>query len=187
MDPTGPSQPPIQTSYNHPSNPLQQTPAERENATRQSPSNAPIIDRRPASDQSVPSTHANPPTSTSLGYGDTGPLKERSDIATDPETAAGRDPNLEGEQMRAAGEGDIAKAVTSEASHTFGEGQDVGGDLGRKAEEHKAMLHERGQKTPGEIEREEKEDWTGRKGEVDLEGALGGRGKGVVLQADDVR
>lgn len=184
MDPKEPSQPSIQTSYKQAGNPLEQTPAERE-AASQKDSSAPTVDRRSA-DEPIPSTHGHAPTSTSLGYGDTGPLKQRQ-IPTDAETAAGRDPNLEGEQMRAPGEGDIASAVAGQQNHTFGEGQDFGADIGRKADEHKAALHERGQKTAGEIEEEEKEDWTGKKGDVDLEGALGGRGKGVVLQAEDVR
>lgn len=183
MDPAAPSQPSKQTAYDQTGNPSEQTTAEREFATRHV-SNAPPVERRTA--ESIPSTHSNDPTSTSLGYGETGPLKERP-IASDGETVAGRDPNLEGEQMRAPGEGDVASAVTGTQTRTYGTGQDVGADIDKKTEEHKAALHAKGQKTPGEIEREEREDWTGKKGDVDLEGALGGRGKGVVLQADDVR
>lgn len=54
-----------------------------------------------------------------------------------------------------------------------------------KSRDHREALHAKGEKTGKEIEEEGKEDWTGRKGDVDVGEALGGRGTAVVLAADE--
>ncbi|KAL9111358.1 MAG: hypothetical protein Q9227_004235 [Pyrenula ochraceoflavens] len=212
MDPTAPSQPSQQTAYNQPANPSTQTDAEQHTAA--SRNNAPQIDRRQAHD--VPSRHGATATASSLGYGDTGALKEK-DLgesnalnAAEGDFAAGRDPNLEGEQMRAPGEGDVANTIRDPQKHTYATEGSLTNDMDRKEAEHRRKLHETGRLTAGEMGRtaeigtgsgrageigeevevggrDANEDWTGKKGNVDMESALGGRGKGVVLQAEDVR
>lgn len=72
--------------------------------------------------------------------------------------------NTEGEQMRAAGEGDIYKAQSEKTG--FGEQGDLVAGMDRKREEHDRIKEERWQQ--------------GGEGEVDVEAAVGGRGKGFV-------
>ena len=87
--------------------------------------------------------------------------------------------------MRAPGEGDVADAVKGTSRGSGGEEHSLTSNIDRKAAEHKAALHERGQRTGKEIEAEEKEDWTGKKNSVDLGEALGGRGIAVVTAAEN--
>jgi hypothetical protein len=73
--------------------------------------------------------------------------------------------------------------------------KDLASDLGRKADEHdkelrkrrdsEAEMKMREQRSPEEIEEEEKEDWTGKKADVDVGEALGGRKTKVVLAAEE--
>ena len=72
--------------------------------------------------------------------------------------------NTEGEQMAAAGDGDIA--VAQEKKHGFGEQGDLASGLDRKKEEQAHIKDAR--RTGG-----------GSKG-VDVQGAVGGGGKGFV-------
>jgi len=72
--------------------------------------------------------------------------------------------NTEGEQMRAAGEGDIASA--QDTKHGFGEQGDLASGLDRKKDEQAKIKEARGY---GE-----------ESGEVDVQGAIGGGGKGFV-------
>ncbi len=87
--------------------------------------------------------------------------------------------------MRAPGEGDVASAVEEKKFGGHGEEGELGGNMDEKARAHAAMLHERGERTGREIEEEGREDWTGKKGDVDVGEALGGRGTAVVLAAED--
>jgi hypothetical protein len=87
--------------------------------------------------------------------------------------------------MRAPGEGDVASAVTGKKFGGHGEEEGLTQNMEEKTEAHRDALHERGERTGAEIEEEGKEDWTGKKGEVDLGQALGGRGTAVVLAADE--
>ncbi len=74
--------------------------------------------------------------------------------------------NQEGEQMRAAGDGDIA--VAQEGKHGFGEQTSLTSDLDRKKAEQ------------AEIKDERRGGGGGGGGGVDVQGALGGRSKGFV-------
>jgi hypothetical protein len=181
MDLQGPSQPSQQTSYNQPSNPSSQTTSEK-SQTHGTFSADPPIDHRNLSD--VPSTHEADATPSSLGRGDTGPLIARGISASDAQNYSSV-PELEGEQMRAPGEGDVAAAVTEKKFGGHGEEQALTENMEEKSKAHKEALHEKGQRTGAEIEEEGKEDWTGKKGEVDVGEALRGRGTAVVLAAED--
>ena len=87
--------------------------------------------------------------------------------------------------MRAPGEGDVASAVTEKRFGGHGEEEGLMQNMDEKTKAHKEALHDRGERTGAEIEEEEKEDWTGKKGDVDVAEALGGRGTAVVLAAEE--
>ncbi len=87
--------------------------------------------------------------------------------------------------MRAPGEGDVASAVIGKKFGGHGEEDDLTENMEEKTKAHRDALHERGERTGAEIEEEGKEDWTGKKGAVDLGQALGKRGKAVVLAAEE--
>lgn len=72
--------------------------------------------------------------------------------------------DLEGEQMRAAGDGDIASA--QDTKHGFGEQQDLASDLDRKKAEQAEIKDSRGSGSGG--------------GRVDVQAAIGGGNKGFV-------
>lgn len=72
--------------------------------------------------------------------------------------------DLDGEQMRAPGEGDIASAQDSK--HGFGEQGDLASDLDRKKDEQATIKEARGSDQGG--------------GGVDVGAAIGGRDKGFV-------
>lgn len=72
--------------------------------------------------------------------------------------------NQEGEQMRAAGDGDIAAA--QHKKHGFGEQSDLASDLDRKKADQAKIKEDR--------------NMGGGSGRVDVEGAVGGGGKGFV-------
>ena len=74
--------------------------------------------------------------------------------------------NQEGEQMRAAGDGDIA--VAQEGKHGFGEQKSLTSDLDRKKAEQ------------AEIKDDRRDGGGGGGGGVDVQGALGGGNKGFV-------
>ena len=72
MDPTGPSQPPLNTAYDHPGNPATQSKGEKQSSNSTSASiqrSDPTIDKREGGDAPVPSSHGEGPTPSSLGYG----------------------------------------------------------------------------------------------------------------------
>ena len=73
--------------------------------------------------------------------------------------------NQEGEQMRAAGGGDIA--VAQEGKHGFGEQKSLTSDLDRKKAEQSDI-------------KDERRGGGGGGGGVDVQGALEGRNKGFV-------
>ena len=177
INPTGPSQPTQQTSLNQASNPASKTTDEEQKSHQ--PNAAATFDRRTAYD--VPSTHTGAPQPSGLGAGDTGPLKERDVSRSDAAHQYSENPDLDGEQMRMAGEGEVSHAVKSGGGGGHLGEEDLAGDLDRKAREHEAELKRRGERTGKEIEEEENEDWTGKKSEVDVSEALAGRGNKVVL------
>lgn len=181
MDPQGPSQPTQQTAYNQPTNPSTQTTSEKSQSHDRSGSSGPPIDHRQAHD--VPSSHTSDATPSSLGRGDTGPLKTIDTSASDTQNYSKSE--LEGEQMRPPGEGDVASAVTEKRFGGHGEEEGLTQNMDEKTKAHKEALHDRGERTGAEIEEEGKEDWTGKKGNVDVAEALGGRGTAVVLAAEE--
>lgn len=77
--------------------------------------------------------------------------------------------SLEGEQMRAPGEGDIASA--QDTKHGFGEQADLASGLDRKKEEQQQRLNDRYNGGSS---------GTGGPGGVDVQSAIGGGDKGVV-------
>lgn len=138
------------------------------------------IDSRKAHD--VPSNHGEEATPSSLGLGDTGPLKEKKLPKSDEHPYA-KDGNLEGEQMRAPGEGEVAEAVRTGGGGGHAGQEELTQNLDAKAEKHAEELHSRGERTGAEIEEEEQEDWTGKK--ADVGEALSGRGTKIVLAAEE--
>ena len=200
MDPQGPSQPSQQTGVEQSNNPASQTSAERNTAASNDKNTSQPIESR-----SVPSNRSESssnPTSTAMGYGDRGPLVERDISASDQQNYSNK-PELEGEQMAVFAEGDVASAVQNKATNPnagHAEEESLTENMSAKADAHEEELHKRGQRTGKEIEEEEGEDWTGMRGKVDLNAALGRdggdgevtgvgeteRGTGVVLAADTV-
>ena len=188
MDPQGPSQPSIDTAYENPDNPVEQTTSERKDATSVSASQQrsdPVSERRQphdtigyrggaSQDKAMPS---------SLGYGaqnSSGDASESVSTTLDmfylfrssntpliTQCVQIGDPvsNQEGEQMAAAGDGDIA--VAQEHKHGFGEQASLTSDLDSKKADQAQIKDERGGVGSG---------GTG----VDVQGALGGRNKGFV-------
>ena len=70
MDPTGPSQPNLDTAYTTAGNPASQTSAERSQANATASSNTgSIIDQRERGDIPVPSTHDQGATASALAHG----------------------------------------------------------------------------------------------------------------------
>lgn len=72
MDPKGPSQPPLDTAYDQPSNPATQTESEEQYSKSTSASiqrSDPVVDRRERGDVPVPSQHEEAAVPSSLGYG----------------------------------------------------------------------------------------------------------------------
>ena len=129
----------------------------------------------------MPSTNGEEVTSSSLGHGDTGSLKEKVIPGSDAQNYS-NEPSTEGEQMRAPGEGDVTNSVMGGTGKTGGGGdqESLVENIDAKTEAHRQALHEKGERTRAEIEKENNEDWTGKKSSVDLGRALGGRGMAVV-------
>jgi len=171
LDPTAPSQPEQQAGLNQSQNPASKTDKEEVTArdTSYSSTSTTKVDHRSPHD--VPSQHGEAASSTALGAGDTGPLKEKSIPESDKQNYSKRDSNLEGEQMRASGEGEVARAVRSGGGGGHAEERSLTEDINRQENEHAQALHERGEPTGKELEEEEGEDWTGKK--ADIAEALG--------------
>jgi hypothetical protein len=200
MDPKAPSQPSQQTSLEQSKNPIDQTFSELDTASIDASKSGPTMETR-----SVParrSEEESNPTQTSMGYGERGPLKKRDISESDQQNYSNKG-DLEGEQMRAPGEGDIADAVQGRGTNagTGHAGQEsLTQNMDLKKEAHEEELRKRGERTGKEIEEEAGEDWTGMRGKVDLNAALGRdgkdgevtgvgeteRGTGVVLAAENV-
>lgn len=70
MDPTGPSQPKVDTAYNTSGNPTDQTPQEQSKSAANANANSgSLVEQREQGDIPVPSTHNDGTTASSLGYG----------------------------------------------------------------------------------------------------------------------
>ncbi|KAI4226216.1 MAG: hypothetical protein L6R36_003352 [Xanthoria steineri] len=164
MDPSGPSQPPLNTAYEHPGNPASQSEGEKQSPTSASIQRSdPTIDKRQRGDAPVPSSHGEGPTPSSLGYGARDSSGDAGESKGEPVSS------LTGEQMRAPGEGDIASAQDNK--HAFGEQADLASGLDRKKEEQQQRLEDR--YNGGSSGK-------GGPGGIDVESAIGGGGKGVV-------
>ena len=146
MDPSGPSQPPLDEAYDQPANPSTKNPDEayRGGSTSTSQQRTdPEIDRREPDDlrdtvtcnEGGQSGEGGYTTNTSsLGYGAVGDEARKGDREEKYGSAVS---NTEGEQMRAAGEGDIARA--QETKGGFGEQGDLASGLDRKREEQEEI------------------------------------------------
>ncbi|KAL8994281.1 MAG: hypothetical protein Q9169_005697 [Polycauliona sp. 2 TL-2023] len=166
MDPTGPSQPPLNTAYEHPGNPASQSEGEKQASNSTSSSiqrSDPTIDKRERGDAPVPSSHGQGPTPSSLGYGARDSSGDAGESMGEPVSS------LTGEQMRAPGEGEIASAQDNK--HGFGEQADLASDLDRKKEEQQQRLDDRYNGGSS---------GTGGPGGVDVQSAIGGGGTAVV-------
>ncbi|KAI1463100.1 uncharacterized protein F4812DRAFT_288124 [Daldinia caldariorum] len=129
MDPSGPAQPPKDTAYETQGNPVTSNPLEQQHeqhsARHHSRRNTVTDERSPFG---KPSNIGNAVPS-SLGYGIHGaPAGEEKYGRTQEQV--GRSRELEGEQMRAAGEGDVSSAVERKPGAS-GSQPDLASDLDR--------------------------------------------------------
>ncbi|KAI1401349.1 hypothetical protein F4819DRAFT_458780 [Hypoxylon fuscum] len=128
MDPSGVAQPSKETAYETQGNPATSNPAEQRSA--QHHAQGKHLDERMPSSQSSGLGEAVP---SSLGYGIHGaPTGEERYGRTQEQV--GRNQELEGDQMRAPGEGDVASVVERKPGAT-GSQPDLASDLDRKKEE----------------------------------------------------
>ncbi|XDG09387.1 hypothetical protein ABKA04_009002 [Annulohypoxylon sp. FPYF3050] len=138
MDPSGPPQPSKSSAYEAQANLASSTPQEERRAQTHSHEGRHVAER-------VPPTQTKgrgiaEATPSSLGYGILGaPAGEERFGRTQQEVGRGQE--LEGEQMRAPGEGDVAGAVERKPG-AGGEQPDLAGDLERKKNEQAAMREE---------------------------------------------
>ncbi|KAL5121258.1 hypothetical protein ACEQ8H_000726 [Pleosporales sp. CAS-2024a] len=138
LDPKGPSQPTLTQAYTTPGNPASQTPAEQAQASVHAADNSPAavaaVDQRIPTKQASDAqglANAKPPAAGRHGA----PPGEEANGLT--EADVGRHKELDGEQMAAAGEGDVAAAVAKRGKGQGGGGAepDLASDLDRKKAE----------------------------------------------------
>ncbi|KAI0109913.1 hypothetical protein F4814DRAFT_424921 [Daldinia grandis] len=128
MNASGPTQPPKDAAYETQGNPVTSNPSERHSAQHHT-YGKPVDERSPSSQPSslgdaVPS---------SLGYGIHGaPAGEEKYGRTHEQV--GRNQELDGDQMRAPGEGDVASVVERKPGAS-GSQPDLASDLDRKKQE----------------------------------------------------
>ena len=124
MDPQDAAQPPLDTVYKVEGNPATANPAE-EQASHQEPHGQQLEERLPGS----PSSGLQEARPSALGAGVRGapPGEERQGKSAEQ---VGRHRELEGEQMRAPGEGDVSAAVEAKSGATGAE-PDLASDLDR--------------------------------------------------------
>ncbi|ETI20173.1 hypothetical protein G647_08207 [Cladophialophora carrionii CBS 160.54] len=189
LDPEAPSQPSQQTGLNQGQNPASKT-SEEQSTSKDAPSTqSKTIDHRQPHD--VPEKHGDEANFGSMAACERGPLTEKSVPGSDAQNYAKGDSNLEGEQMRMPGEGDVADAVRGGGGGGHGEEQSLTQNLDKKVADHEAELHKRGERTGKEIEEEEKEDWTGKKADIasalneGREGRDGANRPAMVLAAEE--
>ncbi|KAI9686672.1 MAG: hypothetical protein M1820_010588 [Bogoriella megaspora] len=135
LDPTGPSQPSLDTVYNVAGNPTSKEPVESRNAQTSSP-NDPEIDRRVPQQQSTSQADATP-TSMARGIRGAGAGEEAQGYS---EEDVGRHRELDAEQMGAPGEGRTYEAVAGSGTggRTGGQ-QGLESDLDKKKAEQAPM------------------------------------------------
>jgi len=159
LDPSGPSQPTIEQGYEASGNPATKEPAEESKAQANAADNSGAVDQRIPSEQSSSVDEA---TGSSLGRGVHGAGPGEEQYGTTHEEA-GRNQELDAQQMAAPGEGDVRDAVVGENGRQGATGGQEGleSDLDRKKRE---------QAPAREAIKEQ------RQKEVDIGGILGQRG-----------
>ncbi|OTB08282.1 hypothetical protein M426DRAFT_317397 [Hypoxylon sp. CI-4A] len=130
MNPSGPTQPPKDAVYETQGNPTTSNPSEQHSAQQHSQTQWKPVEERVPSSQSAGINDAVP---SSLGYGIHGAPAGEEQFGRTHEQV-GRSRELEGEQMRAAGEGDVADVVDRKPGAS-GSQPDLAGDLDRKKQE----------------------------------------------------
>ncbi|KAI0199275.1 hypothetical protein F4808DRAFT_218870 [Astrocystis sublimbata] len=128
MDPSGAPQPPVNTVYKTEGNAATSNPVE-ERASHQASQGRNVAHRIP----DTQSTGFQDATASSLGRGTRGELAGEEQLGRTAETA-GRHNELDGQQMRAPGEGEVASAVEQKPGAS-GEQPDLASDLDRKKQE----------------------------------------------------
>ncbi|KAI1102769.1 hypothetical protein F4804DRAFT_333927 [Jackrogersella minutella] len=128
MDPSGPAQPPKETAYKTQGNPTTSSLPEQRSA-RHHTHGKPVEERVPP----AKSSSQDDATPSSLGYGIHGAPAGQERYGRTQEQV-GRSRELDGDQMRAPGEGEVASAVERK-SGAGGSQPDLAGDLDRKKEE----------------------------------------------------
>lgn len=158
LDPQGPAQPKLDQAYDTPGNPTDHTPQEKSKASANATTNSSTkSEKRDPGDIDIPSTHDHGAEASSLGYG------ARDASGDKPTGEVGSE--LDGEQMRAPGEGDIMQKQFEKSG--FGEQEDLASDLDRKKEEQAGAREE--------IKSQRREN-------VDVGGALGQRTGPAVVE-----
>jgi hypothetical protein len=163
LDPEAPSQPTQQSGLNQARNPASKTATEQD-ASQDSSVQSQIVDHRQPHD--IPQNHGGEPKHGAIGFGERGPLTQKPIPESDAQNYSKGDSNLEGEQMRAPGEGEVAHAVKTGGGGGHGEEESLTQNIDKKVADHEAELQRRGERTGKEIEEEEKEDWTGKKADI---------------------
>lgn len=121
MEPSGAPQPPQNAAYKTDENPVTTNPKEQRAAHhRHKEQGHPVAERSPGDNRSSDLRDAVP---SSLGWGTRGSAPAR-------EERTAEDAGLDGEQMRAPGEGRVADAVERKPG-AGGEQPDLAGDLDR--------------------------------------------------------
>ncbi|KAF3061621.1 hypothetical protein GL218_04196 [Daldinia childiae] len=128
MNPSGPAQPPKDIAYKTQGNPVTSNPSEQYSAQHHTHGNP--VDERSPSDKPSSLDNATP---SSLGYGIHGaPAGEEKYGRTQEQV--GRSQELDGGQMCAPGEGDVASVVERKPGAS-GSQPDLASDLDRKKQE----------------------------------------------------
>ncbi|CAJ2513940.1 Uu.00g020590.m01.CDS01 [Anthostomella pinea] len=127
MDPSGPAQPPLNAAYKTEGNPVTSNPAEK-SAAQHHHQGKPVDERLPSQPSDIKDA-----TPSSLGRGVRGAPAGEEKFGRSHEDV-GRHNELEGEQMRASGEGDVANVVDRKPGAT-GSQPDLASDLDRKKHE----------------------------------------------------
>ncbi|KAH7031656.1 uncharacterized protein B0I36DRAFT_324381 [Microdochium trichocladiopsis] len=145
MDPSGPSQPSQRTAYETEGNPAETNPGEQRRAAQKDDFQQQhrrddflTEDRKPGTKQHSSTEDAVP---SSLGFGERGARVRGEETKGRSEEDVGRHRELEGEQMRAPGEGDVADAVERKPGAGPKE-PDFASDLDRKKQEQAGLREE---------------------------------------------
>ncbi|KAH7408301.1 hypothetical protein DE146DRAFT_752437 [Phaeosphaeria sp. MPI-PUGE-AT-0046c] len=134
LDPKGPSQPTLNQAYTTPGNPASQNPAEHAQASFNAADNSASVDQRIPTKQASDSqglANAKAPGGGTHGA----PAGEEAKGLTEEDV--GRHKELDGAQMAAPGEGEVADAVARGGKGMGGGGaeRDMASDLDRKKAE----------------------------------------------------